>query len=243
MTMTERREKTLTEVQSCLRDLKEAVALDRYLGINAALGLAQSMLDDLRVSSVTPNRSVATTGATAANISERDLHADALGNAGRIEARATGRLAASRVRRALGAPMRILVIDSHKSSTKAPAENLHWKNAQSIAEALSADLIWSYPGVNDNIEGGYEAIVFVHASHYAFTDYAWLQRSPDAKLFYVTNEYNLGEPRTLWSAVRDGRKYTVIANHPPAPSKLVKRHVEAWHEDVNLNALRRACCR
>lgn len=132
--------------------------------------------------------------------------------------------------------MKVLVIDSHKSSTSCPAENLHWKNAKIIADALRGDLIWSYPSVNDKIVGGYDKIVFVHASHYAYTDYAWLEASPNADLFYVSNEYNLGEPRTAWMAAKRGRKYTVIANHPAAASKVVLKYVKDWLT-VNLNAL------
>lgn len=131
--------------------------------------------------------------------------------------------------------MRTLVIDSHKGSFS-PSTNLHWKNAQHIAHLTGGDLIWSYPNVNACVKGGYDQIIFVHASHYAYTDYAWIEESPDAKLFYVTNEYNLGEPRTLWMAAKRGRRYTVVANHPPEPSKIVMRYVENWHT-VNLNAL------
>lgn len=131
---------------------------------------------------------------------------------------------------------RILVIDSHKASHDGPVDNLHWQNARMIADALGADLIWSYPNVNDYIKSDYEAIVFVHASHYAFTDYAWIERSPNAKLYYVTNEYNLGEPRTLWMAAKAGRKYTVLANHPHHVSKVVTKYVDDWIQ-VNLNAL------
>lgn len=132
--------------------------------------------------------------------------------------------------------MRVLVIDSHKGSRRAPTQNLHWQNAQTVAATLGADLIWSYPEVNADIRGGYDRIVFVHASHYAYTDYAWLEASPNAELFYLTNEYNLGEPRTLWMAAKRGRKYTVIANHPSTPSKIVLKYVKDWHI-VNLNAL------
>jgi len=149
-----------------------------------------------------------------------------------------------------------LVIDSHKGANPRDPEkpslplfedeipeelefaeqNLHWQNAKIIADALGAQFIWSYPSVNDNIGSDFDAIVFVHASPYAFTDYAWLERSPNARLFYVTNEYNLGEPRTLWMAATAGRRYSVIANHPPAPSKIVKKYVDSWHI-INLNAL------
>ena len=132
--------------------------------------------------------------------------------------------------------MKILVIDSHKGTRRTPAQNLHWQNAATIANHLNADMIWSYKDVNDQIIYGYDAIVFVHASHYAYTDYEWLEKSPNAKLFHVSNEYNLGEPRTLWMAAKEGRHYTVIANHPAAPSKIVGKYVDDW-KIVNLNAL------
>lgn len=133
--------------------------------------------------------------------------------------------------------MRVLVIDSHKSSNNGPQQNLHWLNAKFIADLFpSSKLIWSYPSVNDDIQPGFDKIVFVHASPYAFTDYAWIEASPDADLFYVTNEYNLGEPRTLWMAAKAGRKYTVIANHEARVSKVVQKYVLDWRI-VNLNAL------
>lgn len=132
--------------------------------------------------------------------------------------------------------MKTLVIDAHKSSNEGPQQNLHWLNSKRIADKLQADLIWSYPNVNANIVGGYDKVVFVHASPYANTDYAWLEASPEADLYYVSNEYNLGEPRTLWMAVKAGRTYQVIANHPPEPSKIVKKYTSRWH-NVNLNAL------
>ena len=131
---------------------------------------------------------------------------------------------------------KILVIDSHKASHDGPVENLHWQNARMIADALGADLIWSYPNVNEYVRGGYDAIVFVHASHYAYTDYAWIEQNPNAKLYYVTNEYNLGEPRTLWMAAKAGRKYTVLANHPSRVSKVVMKYVDDWIL-MNLNSL------
>ena len=132
--------------------------------------------------------------------------------------------------------MKTLVIDSHKGSPHTTPDNLHWKNAKMIADAVGGDLIWSYEGVNDTITGGYDNIVFVHASAYDFTDYAWLQASPEARLFYVTNEYNLGEPRKLWMAAKLGRRYSVIANHPAKASKVVQKYVKDWHI-LNLNAL------
>lgn len=136
--------------------------------------------------------------------------------------------------------MKFLIIDSHKGSLKEP-QNLHWLNAKQIKEELislghEVDLVWSYPTVNENIKSGYDRIIFNHASHYSYVDYAWLQASPDAKLFHITNEYNLGEPRALWMGVKEGRRYEVIANHQPKVSKIVQKYVNDWHF-VNLNTL------
>lgn len=131
---------------------------------------------------------------------------------------------------------KILIIDSHKGTYHSLTTNLHLQNARILAEELNADLIWSYPNVNDNVRGGYEKIIFVHASPYSYTDYLWLEKSPAADLYYIVNEYNLGEPRTLWMALKQGRKYTVIANHPHEPSKIVMKYVKDW-KIANLNAL------
>jgi hypothetical protein len=136
--------------------------------------------------------------------------------------------------------MKILIIDSHKGSLKEP-DNLHWLNAKKIQEFLtskshSVKLVWSYPSVNDAIEKDFDVIIFNHASHYSYVDFAWVQGSPNAKLFYITNEYNLGEPRALWMAVKEGRKYCVLANHGPSISKVVKKYTSDW-KILNLNSL------
>jgi hypothetical protein len=131
--------------------------------------------------------------------------------------------------------MKTLIIDSHKGNLN--NKNLHLINAHQIAEKLNADLICSYKGVNDNVKSDYDVIIFNHASAYSFVDYAWLEASPNAKLFYITNEYNLGEPRILWMAAkRANRKYTVIANHPAAASKVVTKYTDDWLI-TNLNSL------
>lgn len=131
--------------------------------------------------------------------------------------------------------MKTLIIDSHKGNLN--NKNLHLLNAHQIASELNADLICSYEGVNDEIKSNYDAIIFNHASAYSFVDYAWLEASPNAKLFYITNEYNLGEPRILWMAAkRANRKYTVIANHPAAASKVVTKYTNEWLI-TNLNSL------
>jgi hypothetical protein len=136
--------------------------------------------------------------------------------------------------------MKFLIIDSHKGSLKEP-QNLHWLNAKQIKDHLitlghEVDLIWSYPSVNEEIKSGYDRIIFNHASHYSYVDYKWLEESPNAELFHITNELMLGEPRALWMGIKNGRKYKVIANHPANVSKIVKKYVDKWHF-VNLNAL------
>lgn len=136
---------------------------------------------------------------------------------------------------------RILIIDSHKGTKHGIPQNLHWQNANIIKNYLieqgnEVDLVWSYPTVNDNIKSEYDSIVFVHASHYSFVDYKWLEQSPNAKLFYITNEYNLGEPRILWMGAKQGRKYTVIANHNYNISKVVRKYTDNWLI-TNLNVL------
>jgi hypothetical protein len=132
--------------------------------------------------------------------------------------------------------MKTLVIDSHKSSKRTPNENLHWTNANTIAGILGADFIWSYKDVNTKIRTGYDCIIFVHSSPYSFEDKAWLEQNPDAKLFFVTNEYNLGEPTILWKVAKTGRHYEVIANHPSKVSKIVEKYTSAWH-NININSL------
>lgn len=112
---------------------------------------------------------------------------------------------------------------------------MHWNNAKIISKYINADLIWSYPNVNDNIKN-YDVIIFNHASNYSYVDKEWLNQNPDAKLFYITNEYNLGEPYILWKLAKEGRKYTVIANHESNASKVVKKYTNEWIV-VNLNSI------
>lgn len=137
--------------------------------------------------------------------------------------------------------MKFLIIDSHKGNHSTP-QNLHWLNAYKIQQDLiskghAVDLIWSYPDVNDNIRTGYDAIIFNHASRYSYISDEWLHKNNDAKLFYITNEYNLGEPLILWSWVKHhDMKFHVIANHDMSASKVVKKYVDSWNV-VNLNTL------
>ena len=141
----------------------------------------------------------------------------------------------------MGLVVKFLIIDSHKGNQSIP-QNLHWLNADKLRKHLvsvghEVNLIWSYPSVNDRIEGGYDCIIFNHASRYSYISDEWLKQNSEAKLFYVTNEYNLGEPLVLWSWVKtQGKQFDVIANHEMSASKVVKRYVKTWNI-VNLNTL------
>jgi hypothetical protein len=137
--------------------------------------------------------------------------------------------------------MKFLIIDSHKGNQTTP-QNLHWLNADKIRNHLvslghTVDLIWSYPTVNDTINVGYDCIIFNHASRYSYISDEWLHKNSTAKLFYITNEYNLGEPLVLWSWVKNREeKFRVISNHEMSASKVVKKYIESW-DIVNLNTL------
>ena len=132
--------------------------------------------------------------------------------------------------------MKTLIIDSHKGFPHENATNLHVRNARIIAEKLGATLIASHAGADEIAQQKWDRIVFNHASGYSNVDYKCLEMNPEAKLCYITNEYNLGEPQLLWMAAKTGRKYNVIANHPPEASKVVKKYVDNW-DIVNLNAI------
>lgn len=130
-----------------------------------------------------------------------------------------------------------LIIDARKDGLN-PSNNLHWRNAAILSKIFNADFIWSYNGVNENIKTNYKHIIFNHATAYSFVDYKWLQLNHTAKIYYVKNEYSIGEPRILWKFCKEtGRTYEVIANHSIKVSrKLNKQYVSKWHT-INLNCL------
>jgi len=132
----------------------------------------------------------------------------------------------------------ILIIDSHKGTDKLTQTNLHWLNAKILADYLNADFIWSYPDVNLKVRSGYDIIIFVHTSAYGYIATEWLEVNPDAKIFYITNEYNLGEPLPLYKYIKTvEKKYSVISNYVEStPNRIVKKYVDKFHL-VNLNAL------
>ena len=77
--------------------------------------------------------------------------------------------------------MKFLIVDSHKGNQSIP-QNLHWLNADKIRNHLVAlghevNLIWSYPTINDAVIGGYDAIIFNHASRYSYISEEWLEKN------------------------------------------------------------------
>ncbi len=134
--------------------------------------------------------------------------------------------------------MKVLIIDSHKSSNNNPQASLHWQNAKILADYFKADLIWSYPTVNDNIKTDYDVIIFCHSSAYSFVSTDWVRGSPNAKLFFLSNDYVMGESMLLWAYVKEAnKKYTVIANHKMEYSlKANTKWIDKW-EVTNLNSL------
>lgn len=131
---------------------------------------------------------------------------------------------------------RVLIIDSHKGFLHDGVKNLHVRNAKEISNYIGATLIASHDGADAIAQREWDVIVFNHASAYSTVDYECLKMNPQARLIYITNEYNLGEPQMIWMAAKEGRKYEVIANHPAKASKVVQKYVEQWHT-VNLNTL------
>ena len=133
--------------------------------------------------------------------------------------------------------MKILIIDSHKGVRSEIPTNLHWQNAKIISDYLGADLIWSYPKVNDEVKSGYDIIIFNHSSHYAYISHEWIDKNPKAKFFYIVNEYSIGEPDMLWYTIKNFSNYQIIANFPiEGWVSGVKKYVEKWNM-LNLNSI------
>lgn len=135
--------------------------------------------------------------------------------------------------------MKILLIDSHNAEIHDETVNLHVRNSIILKNALGADLI-ATPKEVEAISGKvYDIIVFVHASAYVKTPVfvKFLLTQPNARYFYVLNDYYLGEPHPLWVMCRDYNvRYHVIANHSHKCSKVVSKNVDTWNI-VNLNSL------
>ena len=91
---------------------------------------------------------------------------------------------------------RILIVDSHNAQITASTVNLHARNARILAEHYGADLAACEADLLPLAGREYDVVIFNHASAYfdttAFVNF--LKPMTKARFFYITNEYNLGEP-------------------------------------------------
>lgn len=134
---------------------------------------------------------------------------------------------------------RILIVDSHNAQITDATVNLHARNALVLARHWGADLAACEADLRPLEGKTYDVVIFNHASAYfdttAFVNF--LKPMTNARFFYITNEYNLGEAWPLWALCRDyGFKFEVIANHEAKASKVVEKNVTHW-TTLNLNAL------
>jgi len=135
----------------------------------------------------------------------------------------------------------MLIVDSHNAEiNEKKVFNLHLRNSILLRDIFDADLVTLPKHLKQK---SYSKIVFVHSSKYIksnyFIDYILKQDKPE--LWYVCNDYNLGEPIPIWVLCKKyGFKYNVIANHKPEHSKVVtkgkRQYVNEWHV-CNLNSL------
>jgi len=131
----------------------------------------------------------------------------------------------------------MLIIDSHNAEiNEKKVFNLHLRNSMLLRDVFDADLVTLPSHLQDK---DYTKVVFVHAAAYSksshFIDYILNLDNPE--LWYVCNDYNLGEPDSLWAlAKKYDMPFNVIANHNKEHSKITKKYVNEWHV-CNLNSL------
>lgn len=134
----------------------------------------------------------------------------------------------------------MLLIDSHNAKiNEKKIFNLHLRNSILLRDVFGADLV-TLP--EHLIQGKqYDKVVFVHSSKYSksnyFIDYILEQDKPP-ELWYVCNDYNLGEPIPIWVLCKKyGMKYNVIANHKQEYNKILSnKYINEWFT-CNLNSL------
>jgi len=136
---------------------------------------------------------------------------------------------------------RILIVDSHKGYAHDAVTNMHLRNSMILAEYLNATLVTTNPQSHLQAKGVWDKIIFVHASYYSFVNKRFLDESPKADLFFVTNEYTITPPTLLLLAVKEGRSYSVIANFHKEHSDMKlsennRNAISSWNM-LNLNAL------
>lgn len=131
----------------------------------------------------------------------------------------------------------MLIIDSHNAEiNEKKVFNLHLRNSMLLRDIFGADLVTLPKHLQKK---DYKKVVFVHSSRYSRARHfkQFILELDNPELWYVCNDYNLGEPDALWGLCHDyGYKYNVIANHRPEHAKIVLKHVKEWHV-CNLNSL------
>jgi len=139
--------------------------------------------------------------------------------------------------------MKILIIDPHGTKIHEGTTNVHARNSLVLSQYLNADLMYDEETQTEEFSGNkYDAVVFVHTSGYVQVKklLEYLSTVGNPKYFYITNEYNLGDPVTLYSLCKNnGVEYEVIANYPQSimpPFILSKDSISKWN-NVNLNSL------
>lgn len=132
----------------------------------------------------------------------------------------------------------MLIIDSHNAEiNEKKLFNLHLRNSILLRDTFGADLVTLPKHLKDK---SYDKIVFVHSSKYSksnyFIDFILEQDNPE--LWYVCNDYNLGEPIPIWVLCKKyGYKYNVIANHKQEYNKILSnKYINDWFV-CNLNSL------
>ena len=137
---------------------------------------------------------------------------------------------------------KVLILSSSESSTSISP---HVANAKELQKHLGWDLVFDkekdIKEVVTNTK--YDALVFVHGTgrekstillNTMFDLYGG-DYKPD--VYYVKNDYDLGENNSLWALCRDWElEYTMISNFDRACETRCKKRIKDWHT-VNLNTL------
>lgn len=137
---------------------------------------------------------------------------------------------------------KVLILSSSESSTSISP---HVANAKELHKHLGWDLVFDVENdIRDVITyTKYDALVFVHGTgrekssvliNTMFDKYGSSYK-PD--LYYIKNDYDLGENNSLWALCRDWElEYTMISNFDRACETRCKKRINEWHT-VNLNTL------
>jgi hypothetical protein len=112
------------------------------------------------------------------------------------------------------------------------AIDAHIRNTMYVAASLKADVFFGPDDYAKHAGKKYDVLILMYGSFYAPVDLivSFMKKNPDARLFWFTNEYNIGVNSFF---MNDGRKFDVITN---CEACSVKKNVGAVHT-LNLNLL------